>query len=301
MKKNNLLGGVITALITPFYRGKIDFYSLEKLITQQLQGGVDGFVVNGTTGESPTLTDDEVKKIFNFVKKTITKIKPKKDVWLILGTGTNSTASTVLKTKLVKKLKADAALVVVPYYNKPTQDGLVAHFTAVAKQTSVPIILYNVPGRTVVSLSHESTKKLSVIKNIVGIKEASGQLQDLDSKIKEIKKNFAYISGDDASCIEFMKLGGGGVISVISHLIPGDLVRLSRLARGRDASVTLEYSKYEKLNGLLGVEPNPVPVKMALYLMGLIRSPEMRLPLVPLSKNNTEKLKNELNALGLIK
>ncbi|MEK6554432.1 MAG: dihydrodipicolinate synthase family protein, partial [Bdellovibrionota bacterium] len=179
--------------------------------------------------------------------------------------------------------------------------GLIADYQAIAKAVNVPIILYNVPGRTVISMTADTAAQLSNVKNIHGIKEASGKI-DLAKEIKSLSSSeFILLSGDDASCIEFMKVGGEGVISVISHVIPKALRELSDRARSGDASVTTAYVKYERLNSLIGIEPNPIPVKMALHLMGLITSPEMRLPLVKMTDENTEKLRAELQNLGLLR
>lgn len=293
-KSKAAFSGVFTALITPFYRGRVDFISLKKLVRDQIDGGTEGFVINGTTGESPTLEESEVEKIFYQVRKETDDTVP-----LVLGTGSNSTAATVYKTKMAKKWGADGALVVVPYYNKPPQRGLVAHYKQVAEASTIPVLLYNVPGRTVVSLSEETIVALSKIKNIVGVKEASGQIELVERLAKQVRDDFLLISGDDSSCIDFMLAGGHGVISVVSHIIPGKLRDLSDRARRGDSSVREEYGQYDKLNSLMGVESNPIPVKMALYIMGIIRSPELRLPLVPLSKEHTARVKSELKKLRL--
>lgn len=287
--------GVFTALITPFKRGQVDFKSLKRIVRQQLDGGVQGFVVNGTTGESPTLEPLEVEKIFKFVRRESDKSIP-----LLLGTGSNSTKTTIMKTKLAEKMKASGALVVVPYYNKPPQRGLFAHYEAISKSAKIPIILYNVPGRTVISLSVETTTGLSKLKNIVGIKEASGQISYLQHLLPKVPKGFLLSSGDDASCLNFMLAGGEGVISVISHVIPQAMRDLSDRARRTDETVIVDYKKYDELNKLMGVEANPIPVKMALHLMGLIDSPELRLPLVQLSEDNKKPLKAALKKLGII-
>lgn len=282
--------GVITALVTPFKNGRVDFTSLRRLVQHQIENGVSGFVVNGTTGESPNLTDSEVEKLFRFVKKLA---KGRVDV--ILGTGSNSTSAAILKTKKAAVWKADAALVVTPYYNKPPQRGLVAHFQAVAKASpKTKIILYNVPGRTVVSLTAETIVELSKIKNIVGVKEASGQVGLVPALRAQTKEGFLLTSGDDASCIDFVLAGGDGVISVVSHVIPAAMSALIDRARKGDESARDEFAKYRNLIDLMGVEANPIPVKMALYLQGLIDSPELRLPLVPLAPEYRVQVAEEL-------
>lgn len=297
--------GIITALITPFYEGRVDEKSLLNLLKQQLKAGVQAFVINGTTGESPTLTQAEVEQVFCFVRAHTPE-----GTKLILGAGLNSTQKTLAFMQAMAGLKPDAWLSVVPYYNKPPQFGLVEHFKALARGTDRNIILYNVPGRTIVGLDGDSILKLSQEPNIVGIKEASGDIGVLRELQPQTPQNFNWLSGDDGSCMQFIAAGGGGVISVLSHIIPGPLLQMFKvlskdrsenrapdklqMERGR---VLKEYKKYEALNNLLGIEANPIPVKMALYLMKIIRSPELRLPLVPLQAKYTEQLKALLKDL----
>lgn len=287
--------GTITALITPFYKGNVDYQSLKKLVRHQLDNGIEGFVINGTTAESPTLQPDEVEKIFKFVRKVSDNSLP-----LILGTGSNSTADTIKKTKWVTKLKATAALVVVPYYNKPPQRGLMQHFTQVAKLTQVPIIVYNVPGRTITSLQPDTAIELAKLSNIIGIKEASGDISYVHKIKSNVPNDYSILSGDDATAIDFVSAGGQGVISVISHVIPKEFsILIKRTSRG-DARAYEEYSRYSRLNQLLGIESNPIPVKKMLNLMGIIRSDELRLPLVALAEENTNLVRQELKKLGII-
>ncbi len=288
--------GIFTALVTPFDQQKVDFESLKKLVEWQLEMGVDGFVVNGTTAESPTLTSEEVEQVWSKVKSWVPADFP-----LILGTGSNSTAETIVKTKKALELGAAGALVVVPYYNKPPQAGLIQHFKQVADSAKeLPIVLYNVPGRTVISMSAETVIELSKCNNIVGIKEASGDMEQAHEIIKKCSKDFVTTSGDDVSCLDQMLIGGKGVISVISHIIPKELKTLSLQAREGQKQANKEYQKYSELNQLIGCEPNPIPVKMALHQMGLIKSPELRLPLVEMSEGNSLRLKNCLMSLGVI-
>ena len=287
--------GVLTALVTPFKKGRVDTKSLKRLVRDQLDGGVDGFVVNGTTAESPTLTTAEVEKIYKVVKTETGKAVP-----LVLGVGSNSTAQTIQNLKLANKLKADAVLVVAPYYNKPPQRGLVEHFRAVAKASKKPVILYNVPGRTVISMDADTVGTLSKVRNIVGIKEASGDMKLHRQIQNNVSKSFLLSSGDDGTCMDFAKLGGHGVISVISHLIPEQMTEILASCRKGEASGIADYKKFDRLNKLMGIEPNPMPVKMGLYLKGIIDSPELRLPLVNLSKDNTDALKKEMKRLELI-
>lgn len=291
----NKFGGVITALVTPFKKGEVDYYSLIRLVRDQLDHGVSGFVVNGTTGESPTLDWSEVKEIFKTVKKTSDGAAT-----LIVGTGSNSTEEAIEKTKMAERWGVDGTLVVVPYYNKPPQRGLVAHYKAVAKAASRPVILYNVPGRTVISMTPDTVAELSKEKRIAGIKEASGNLEALTQIKNKVSATFALSSGDDATCIDFMLKGGHGVVSVISHLIPDQLSKLAKAACSGDSGAAAEYGKYKELNVLMGIEANPIPVKMGLYLQGLIKSPELRLPLVTLADEHKKRLESVMKDLNIL-
>jgi 4-hydroxy-tetrahydrodipicolinate synthase len=286
---------VMTALVTPFHRGEVDEESFVKLIHQQLDNGIEGFVVGGTTGESPTLTEHELERLFQ-----ITKSEAGSRVPVVVGTGSNSTATTIEKTKRAKAWGAAAALVVVPYYNRPPQRGLISHFSLVTKAVDLPIILYNVPTRTSCSLDPESSIELSKEKGIVGIKEATGNLEYLTA-LKEIeRKPFWLLSGDDGSGVEFCLRGGHGIISVVSHVIPKELSDLVKAAREGDASSLKTYENYKNLLHWLYIEANPIPVKWALAEMGVIRSSELRLPLVALSNSHFEGFKACLKKLGKI-
>jgi len=275
--------GVITALVTPFLNGKVDFASIEKLVIDQLSSGVQGFVINGTTAESPTLSAVERAEIFAFIKKRVPKNFP-----LIMGSGSNSTAQSIIDSKESEKIGADAVLLVVPYYNKPPQRGLLQHFTSIASAIHIPAILYNVPGRTITSLELDTIKKLNEHPNIIGIKEASGNVAFAKQIRESCGNEFLLLSGDDATYDDFMAAGGDGVISVASHVIP-------------KAFLQKNATQYLSLINLLFVEANPIPVKMALYLQGILQSAELRLPLVQLSTQATEKLKAEMQNKGLIK
>jgi 4-hydroxy-tetrahydrodipicolinate synthase len=279
---NHKLKGVFTALITPFKNGQVDFNSLANLVRFQLENGIDGFVVNGTTAESPTLTNSEVEEIYKFVRKNTPKEKA-----IILGTGSNCTRTTVEKSMLAENWGADAVLVVVPYYNKPTQAGLVQHFNKVANSIKIPTILYNVPGRTITKLELQTIVELSENKNIIGIKEATGDLEFDLAIQKKCHPEFISLSGDDATYSHFMRQGGHGVISVSSHIIP-------------KAMKAIDTEKYSKLIDLLFVEPNPTPVKKALNLMGIIQSDECRLPLVKMTDQNAQILKSEMQKVGIL-
>jgi 4-hydroxy-tetrahydrodipicolinate synthase len=280
MKKMN---GVMTALITPFENGNVDYASLENLVQQQVKsGGIDGFVINGTTAESPTITEEERKEIFSFVREIVPAQFP-----LVLGTGSNSTQKTIEDSREAERLGADAVLVVVPYYNKPPQRGLLEHFKAVASATQAPVILYNVPSRTITSLELETIRRLSEHPNIIGIKEASGDIEFAKQIRQACGKNFLMLSGDDGTYDDFMGAGGDGVISVASHILPLEMKEV-------------RASSKKSIIEALFTEANPIPLKMALKLMGVIKSAECRLPLTELALDKTESLRTLLKKEGLI-
>lgn len=290
------LSGIHTALATPFLKGEIDWFSLRKMLRQQVEGGVQGLVICGTTGETPTLTLNERQKIFEFVRSEVAGA-----LTLSMGTGSNSTSETIAATRLAKSLGAAAALVVVPYYNKPSQRGLVAHFTKVAEEADgLPIILYNVPGRTITKLELETIQTLSKVPGIVAIKEASGNIEFGEAIAKTT--SLLVMSGDDDTCMKLAGVGGRGVISVISHLNPGPMTALfKRAVDGQSEGAAAEWAqRFGALNRDLYLEANPIPVKYALYRLGLIDSPEMRLPLTELDPKHRPAIDQALKAGGLL-
>lgn len=285
----------LTALVTPMFQGRVDLTSLEKLLDFQIQNGVKDFVVNGTTGESPTVSFDEMKEVFSIVKRK----SPQGH--LVFGTGSNSTAKTVEDSLKAQQLGADAALVVVPYYNKPTQQGLYLHFKTVAEALQIPTILYNVPGRTITALAVETIEKLAKIPQIIGIKEASGNIQTATDIVRNCGKEFVLLSGDDGTYADFLHVGGQGVISVASHILPKEFVQMTHLSDTGDHQATATMiARYAKLIQLLFTEANPIPVKMALHWMGILRSPECRLPMTTLSENLHAELRAEMTQQGLL-
>lgn len=288
--------GVISALPTPFYNGQVDYESLEKLVHYQIKNGINGFVVNGTTAESPTLSVAEVEKIFQTVKKVSGDTLP-----IIVGTGTNSTEQTITATEKAGQLGADAALVVVPYYNKPPQRGLEQHFTKVAESTKIPLIIYNVPGRTITSMTEETIVNLSKNKNIIGIKEASGDLA-FDEKIKKaISKEFIFLSGDDPTYLSFLKIGGHGIISVMSNLLTKACAHWTALAKeNKQSEAEADFIKYKELIQSMYVEANPIPLKWMLFKAGLFRSPEARLPLVALDEKYYSFIEKQMRLLEIL-
>ncbi len=287
--------GVYTALVTPFKNGEIDFKSLKNLVQFQLENGVQGFVVLGTTAESPVLSNTERYEVFKAVKDESNGRVP-----LVVGTGTNSTSETIRFTKEAKEWGADGALVVVPYYNKPPQRGLIAHYKMVAEASSLPVLLYNVPGRTITKLDLETIVELSKVKGIVGIKEASGDIE-FDKQIRaKAGSEFLLTTGDDSTYVEFLQAGGNGVISVASHILPVEFVRWARKVSENDKNVAEDFKKYRELIDFLFIESNPIPVKMALHLLGIIESPELRLPLVALESDKTNELRSKMKAVGIL-
>jgi 4-hydroxy-tetrahydrodipicolinate synthase len=286
--------GVFTALVTPFKNGAIDWPSMKRLVRQQLDGGVNGFVISGTTAESPTLSLEEKQKIFSFVKQESGGAVP-----LVVGTGTNSTSESIHLTSEAAKWGADAALVVVPYYNKPPQRGLFQHFQKISECSSLPVILYNVPGRTITKLEAQTIVELSHLRGIIGIKDATGDVAFGAELVRECPPDFMVSSGDDGTFLDLVAAGGQGVISVAAHLFPKEFSSWCRRARSGE-NVIHEFERIVELNNYLYVEANPIPVKMALHLMGIIDSPELRLPMVQLSEAFTLELKDKMKQAELL-
>jgi len=289
-----MLSGSMTAIVTPFKNGKVDENGLRKLIDFQIENGTQALVPCGTTGESATLSYEEHNKVIDItIKHTNGRIP------VIAGTGSNSTDETLMLTKHAKDAGADACLLITPYYNKPTQNGLYAHFIKVADSVDIPIVLYNVPGRTSVNMEPETVAKLSEHKNIVAIKEASGNLDQI-SKIISLC-NIIVLSGDDSLTLPILSIGGKGVISVASNIVPKDVAELvTAFEKGDIAKARRLHYKLLPLCKILFVETNPIPVKTALAMIGMIDG-ELRLPLVPLVDNNKIKLRKALEDYGLIK
>ncbi|BAI79726.1 dihydrodipicolinate synthase [Deferribacter desulfuricans SSM1] len=286
--------GSIVAIVTPMKDGKVDEAKLRELVEFQIEKGTDGIVPCGTTGESATLTYEEHCQVIDLV---IDQVKGR--VPVIAGTGSNSTHETIFLTKHAKEAGADAALVITPYYNKPTQKGLYEHFKAVAEAVDIPIILYNVPGRTAVNMLPETVIELSKIKNIVGVKEASGSLDQAAEIIAGTDDSFALLSGEDSLTYPLLCLGAKGVISVATNIVPELMAELvdSFFAGDINKAKELHYKLFPLFKAIF-FETNPIPVKKALYLMGLIED-EIRLPLVPMTEANTERLRKVLLDLGL--
>lgn len=283
--------GIITALITPFYQGELDKTSFTRLIKDQMDEGVDGFVLNGTTGESPTLREEEVSQIVEWAKVETAGAVP-----LILGIGHNNTYQAQKNIQKANKWKMNAALAVVPYYNKPTQEGLKKHFKKIAEHSEVPVLLYNVPSRTQVSLDAVTISELSLKKQILGIKEASGDMKFAEELFSEnIDSDFSFLSGDDMTYLEFAKRGGQGVISVSSHFMLKQMKSFLNKVLEKDVTAISEFQKKygDILNCLYSVS-NPIMIKQVMYLKKVIQSPELRLPLCEPEKELIQKMKQTL-------
>lgn len=287
--------GSMVALVTPFRGGKVDEKALRELIEFQIKNGTSAIVPCGTTGESATLSYEEHDRV---IELTIECAKGR--VPVIAGTGANSTEEAIMLTKHAKKAGAAASLQVSPYYNRPTQKGLYLHFKAIAEAVDIPLILYNIASRTGVNIEPETFARLAEIKNIVGVKEASGSLEQM-SRIKNIcPKDFLLISGDDALTLPVMSIGGTGIISVVANIIPKDVADMcAAFERGDIALAQKLHYKMLSLIKAMFIETNPIPVKTAMGIMGMI-DPALRLPMCDMVPENKEKLVKELKAYKLI-
>jgi 4-hydroxy-tetrahydrodipicolinate synthase len=290
-----LFEGSMVALVTPFKNGKVDEVALRRLIDLQISAGTSAIVPCGTTGESATLTHDEHNRVIAITVEHVAK-----RIKVLAGAGSNCTDEAIRLHKFCHQVGADGALHITPYYNKPTQEGLLQHYQAIAKSADLPIVLYNVPSRTGVNMVAATTITLSQVDNIVGIKEASGSLDQASEILAGVHKNFSVISGEDSLTYPLYALGACGVISVTANLVPKDLAHQYAAVKAGDfvEARKIHYRLFD-LHKLLFVETNPIPVKAALSLMGLIEE-EFRLPLVPLSRGHREKLQSLLKEHDLI-
>lgn len=290
-----MFSGAFTAVVTPFKDGLVDEAGLRRLIRFGVDAGISGFVPCGTTGESPTLSHEEHNKVVEITVKELAG-----QVKVIAGAGSNSTEEAINLTSHAKKVGADAVLLVSPYYNKPTQEGLYRHFKAIAQAVDIPIVLYNIQGRTAVNIENSTVEKLSKLPNIVGVKEASGSILQMSEVIRLCGPDFDVLSGDDQMTFPLMVLGGKGVISVVTNIIPEKMSALVKhMLNGEiDQARSIHFEIYELCQAVF-IETNPIPVKMALGLMGKI-TPEFRLPLCEPLAANLEKLKSVLEKYGLI-
>lgn len=290
-----MFAGSFVALITPFRDGKVDAATLQALVAWHIHAGTQGIVPCGTTGESATLSHQEHNDVIGIVNEASGG-----KLTVIAGTGSNATHEAIELTQAAEKIGVDAALLITPYYNKPTQEGLYQHFRAVAERTSLPLFLYNVPGRTAVNLLPETVARLVETKNIVGIKEACGDLKQI-ARVRELcGPDFIILSGEDAQNEDIMALGGKGTISVTANIVPEQMAQFCRLMNeGKQGAGKALHQKLMPLHKVLFVETNPIPVKTALALMGRCRE-EFRLPLCSLSSEHREQLQQELEKFGLL-
>jgi 4-hydroxy-tetrahydrodipicolinate synthase len=291
-----VFSGTLTALVTPFRAGEVDHRALEALVEEQIGAGIHGLVPCGSTGEAATLTHEEHVQVVQAVVRVARGRVP-----VVAGTGSNSTAEAIRLTHGAEEAGADAALLISPYYNKPTQEGIYRHYVAVAEATKLPLIVYNIPGRTASNITAETMGRLSRVPNIVGVKEASGSLAHVIDVIQATGPDFAVYAGDDVLTLPIMAAGGKGVISVTANVAPAPFAELSRallegdLVRGR----TLMHQLFPLVNALMGLEVNPIPVKTALAMMNRCAE-EFRLPLTCMSAAGRAKLETVLREYDLV-
>lgn len=290
-------GKILTAMVTPFDAlGEIDWNATENLVNYLLANGTDGLVVSGTTGESPTLTEQEKVELFKFVVQVVDGRVP-----VIAGTGSYNTKASIELTKQAENAGVDGIMLVTPYYNKPSQEGMYQHFKAIAECTTLPIVLYNIPGRSVVNLAVETVVRLSEIKNVVAIKEASGCLDQIAEIIEKTPEDFTVYTGDDGLTLPVLSIGGTGVISVASHIIGNEMqAMIEKFQNGNLPGAAKDHRNLLPIMKVLFATPNPTSVKAALNLNG-IPVGGVRLPMISLNDQELQTLKNVLNTTEQIK
>jgi 4-hydroxy-tetrahydrodipicolinate synthase len=287
--------GVLTALVTPFRDDRVDERALVDLVELQIAAGVDGLVPCGSTGEAATLSHAEHRRVIEIVVSAA-----RGRVQVLAGTGSNSTREAIELTRHAKEAGADGALLISPYYNKPTQAGIVAHYAAIARETSFPLVVYNIPGRTASNVLPTTMAQLAEIEQVVGAKETSGSLDQMAHVIELCPDDFAVLSGDDSLTLPLLSIGGHGVISTTSNVAPSEMVAMVRAFRAGDVQRAREiHHRLLRLFDWLFCETNPIPVKAALALRGLI-SDEIRLPLLPMTPPSRESLATAMKDLGLL-
>ena len=292
----NKFRGAFVAIVTPFIDGSLDEQGLKDLIEFQIAGGTHGIVPCGTTGESATMSHAEHRRVVELTVKTVAGRVP-----VLAGTGSNSTSESIELTRAAKEAGADGALMITPYYNKPSQEGLYQHFKAVAEAVDIPIILYNVPSRTAVNMLPETVARCARIANIVGVKEATADLNQISQVIRLCPKDFAVMSGDDFTSMPTVMIGGTGVISVTSNVAPRDMAAMMDAALAGDIAKAQElHYKLLPLMQAMFIDTNPVPAKTSLAMMGKIKSGLPRLPLYKMNEATEEKLRQILAAYGLV-
>jgi len=287
--------GSIVAIVTPIKNGEIDKESYKKLVEFQIENGTDGILTCGCTGEPATLSMEEHKDLIKYTVEIVNGRIP-----VIAGTGSNNTEEAIELTMFAKEAGCDAALIITPYYNKPTQKGLYLHYRKIAESVDIPIILYNVPSRTGISISPETVAELSEIKNIIGIKEASGSIEQVCKIISLVGDNFIVLSGDDSLTLPIISVGGKGVISVAANVAPKDMSEMVKFAlNGEIEKARKIHYKLFPLFKILFIETNPIPVKTSLSIMGMIHA-EWRLPLTSPSEESYKKIEQTLKKCGVI-
>jgi 4-hydroxy-tetrahydrodipicolinate synthase len=285
--------GTLVALVTPFSDGQVDYAAIERLVDWHLEQGTDGLVPVGTTGESPTVDVEEHEKIIETVVKRADGRVP-----VVAGTGGNATAEAIELTRFARDVGADGSLQVCPYYNKPTQDGLYAHFAAIAEACDLPMVLYNIPGRTAVAMTPETVARLADLDQVVAIKEATGSMDQASEILARC--DLAVLSGDDSLTLPLMALGGRGVISVVANLVPQDMKRLTDAMLAGDIATAREaHRRLFPLCRAMFVETNPIPIKTAMKWAGLLQSDERRLPMTDLAPASADALRQAMTAYGL--
>jgi 4-hydroxy-tetrahydrodipicolinate synthase len=287
--------GSFVAIVTPFREGKLDEAALRNLIEFQIGHGTHGIVPCGTTGESPTLSHEEYERVIELTVDTVNRRVP-----VIAGTGFNSTEKTIEATRFAKQAGADGALIVTPYYNRPTPEGIYQHFAAVAKAVDIPIVVYNIPGRTGTNILPDTMARLAAIDTVVGVKESTGSLQQVQEMIKLCGDKLSVLSGDDWATLPLLAVGGRGVISVTANLAPREVADvIDTWEKGDVTAARALHYKLWPLHSTLFIETSPTPVKTALGMMGKI-NPEVRLPLAPMLPHNRTKLEMVLKDFGLL-
>lgn len=289
-----MFAGAMVALVTPFSEGEIDFQTLDELIEFQLEHGIDGIVPVGTTGESPTLSHNEHKKVIERVVKTVAGQVP-----VIAGAGSNSTAEAIELAAFSKKVGADATLQVDPYYNKPTQEGFYQHFAAIAEEVDLPVVLYDIPGRCGAGMTVATIVRLAEVENIVAVKDATGQMDHVSGIATQC--DLTILSGDDSMTLPIASVGGKGVISVVANIVPADVKAMTDAILEGDFGMALKWHKklFALSRGLLSLATNPIPIKAAMSMLNMA-SDEVRLPMTPMEDSQKAALEQTLQEYGLL-
>ncbi|MBW2231320.1 MAG: 4-hydroxy-tetrahydrodipicolinate synthase [Deltaproteobacteria bacterium] len=287
--------GILTALVTPLRDGEIDAAALRELVEIQIDAGVTGLVPCGSTGESATLSHDEHRQVVEIVVEAVAG-----RVQVVAGTGSNSTREAIDLTRHAKQAGADGALLLSPYYIKPTQEGIYAHYAKIAEETEFPLLVYNIPGRTASNIQPETLARLAEVDYVVGVKEACGDIDQIAHVAASCPEDFALLSGDDSMTLPLLAVGGKGCISTSSNVVPREMCALVNAWKAGQPGRALEiHQQLMPLFDILFCETNPIPLKAALHLMGRI-GPEIRLPLTPLTEPNRERLQVALKDLGIV-